>query len=268
MLALLPTGDRTIFYANVAALRQAEMLNLLSGVKTAPEREYADFVRQTQFDYTRDLATVAGAFDDRETFIVARGRFDWTRLQRYAAEHGGSCAADVCRVATKTARRWASFLPIQPDVLGMALSEQSSMALTLRPPGRSAFGTPPPQPVWVKVSQSLLKNPASLPPPLRIFAIAVQFANPVILSLSPAEDSRVAFDVRLDASCANSAAADTVRNQLQIETKMLKLALAREHQEPSPADLAGLLTSGTFQVVDRRVVGIWPFSKELLKALQ
>jgi hypothetical protein len=49
---------------------------------------------------------------------------------------------------------------------------------------------------------------------------------------------------------------------------MLQLELARENQQPNPADLTGLLTSGTFQSGNNHVFGTWPVRKELLKALE
>ncbi len=172
-------------------------------------------------------------------------------------------------MATGTAGRWASFFPIQPNVLALAFASDASAAAVLKPPDHAISESLPPQPVWVRVSQTLLKNPASLPPALRIFAISVQSANPVLLSLGPTEEnSRAAFNLRLDASCPSQATAETIRNQLEIQTKMLRLELARERQRPNPADLTGLLTSGSFQVVGNTVIGIWPVSKELLRSLQ
>jgi hypothetical protein len=72
----------------------------------------------------------------------------------------------------------------------------------------------------------------------------------------------------LDAVCPNKVTADTIRNQLELQTKLLKLELARERQQPNPADLTGLLTAGSFQVVNRHVIGTWPVRNELLKTLQ
>jgi len=89
------------------------------------------------------------------------------------------------------------------------------------------------------------------------------------LSLGSAgENTNAAFDIKLRARCPNEATAETARNQLDIETKMLKLEFAREHETPNAADLTGLLTAGTFQVVNKQVVGTWPVAKELLKTLQ
>jgi hypothetical protein len=49
---------------------------------------------------------------------------------------------------------------------------------------------------------------------------------------------------------------------------MLKLQLAQEHQQPNPADLTGLLTSGSFGAEGKQVSGEWRVSKDLLKTLQ
>jgi hypothetical protein len=118
-------------------------------------------------------------------------------------------------------------------------------------------------------SRELLKNPVEMPLPLRIFAITLQSAESVVISLGAAEQSgQAAFEIRLDALCPNRVTADTIRNQLELQTKLLRLELTRERQKPSPADLTGLLTSGSFQVVDQRVVGRWPVRNELLRTLQ
>jgi hypothetical protein len=269
VLSLLPRAQATRFFLNIAALRQAGMLSVLAGVKASQDREYAEFVRQTQFDYTRDMQTLAGEADPQEVLFVIRGRFDWPRLRQYAEAHGGTCADALCRVATSNPGRWASFRAIQPDVLALALSNNSLAALTLSPRAGAPSDLVLTQPVWLKVSREILRNPSSLPVPLRIFAISLQPADPVILSLAPAQEpGNAAFDLHLDAYCPSVATAETVRNQLEIQTRMLKLELARERQHPNPADLTGLLTAGTFEVVNRRVAARWPVSKELFKALE
>jgi hypothetical protein len=110
-----------------------------------------------------------------------------------------------------------------------------------------------------------MQTPAEVPFAVRIFAISLQAAESVTLSLGSVSSG---LAVHLNAAFPNEAAAEAARNQMEIQTKMLKLQLAREQQQPSPADLAGLLTSGTFQVAQRRITGIWPVRPELLRALQ
>jgi len=269
LVGLLPREGATVFFVNVAALRHARMLSLLAGSKPAEDAEYREFVRETDFDYTGNIDAIAGAANGRDLFFVARGRFDWRRLRQYAIAHGGACGNNLCKASTGKSGRWASFLLVQPDVMGLALSGNAAAAEVLRPSRRKASSPVPAQPVWVELSQELLKNPVDLPLPLRIFAISLESAYPVVLSLSPAvEGSEAAFNLRLDAECPSATTADTIRNQLQIQTNMLKLELAREHRQPNPADLTGLLTSGSFQTAGQQVTGTWPIRKELLKSLQ
>lgn len=268
MVALLPNKGGTLFFANLAALRHAGLLKVLAGSKET-DAEYQDFVRQTQFDYTKNLDAFAGEADGDQVLLILRGRFDWRKLRQYAVTHGGSCGNVICKVPTSRVGRWASFSSIQPDVMALALSSDTSAIRALRPNGRRAPAHLPGEPVWVNVSMSYLKNPTALPQEVRIFAISLQSADSVVLSLSrAAENSGAAFNIELDAGCRNKATAETTRNQLEIETKMLKLELAHERQQPNPADLTGLLTAGTFHVINEHVIGRWPVRKELLKTIE
>jgi hypothetical protein len=268
MFAFLPQGDETRFYVNAEALRRAGVLGLLAGAGRAEEADYRVFLRETHFDYTRDIRAVAGAAGGAQILLIVRGQFDWSRLRAYAAAHGGSCAGELCYAPTSKAGRWASFYPIQPDVMALAVSPNRSAAQALRGSKGAAGQFSTVQPVWVELSQSVLKDPGSLPLALRIFVMALESADSVILSLKPAEGADAQFQLELNARCATAAAAQAMRNQLEIDTKMLKLALVREHAPAGPADLTGLLTAGTFYVVDDHVTGRWPIRKELLKALE
>jgi hypothetical protein len=269
MLRLLPQADMTSFFANIEALRRAGMLNLLAGPKQAADKEYRDFVRQTHFDYTKNIDQIAGAADGNQLFFIVRGHFDWRKLREYSVSHHGACTGELCNVPTSTRGRWASFVAIQHNVLGLAVSANGSAAETLRPPAHRRAEAMPGQPVWVKPSHALLRNPLALPLPLRIFAISLQSADVVVLALAPApENSRAAFNLELTVECPSRATAETIRSQLEIQTSMLRRELAREHQQPNPADLTGLLTNGSFQVAAKTVTGTWPVRKEFVKTLE
>lgn len=256
LFRLLPRNGATRFYVNIAALRQAGVLSLFAASKRE-DPDYRNFVRQTGFDYQQDADAVAGTADSSELLFLVRGRFDWNRVRRYMAQHGGA----------NEAGRWASFVAVQPDVLGLAVSVDRSAARKLLPHANShASGNPPPYPVWVEPSQKLLHNPVDLPFPVRVLAIWLQSANPVVLSLGRATSAD--FELRLDATFANPVTAKTTRNQLEIETRMLKLELAREHRQPSADDLTGLLAAGTFEVSGTQLKGVWPVRKELLDSLR
>jgi hypothetical protein len=268
MVALLPPGDATIFFANITAIREAGVLGLFAGSKTVEEPEYQEFLRQTHFDYRNDIQVIAGATDGKQILLIVRGRFDWDRLRQYALAHGGTCKKRLCNLRTSKAGRWASFLPIQSDVMGLAVSNDSSAALALSPRRDRISQQIPSDPVWVKVSRNLLENPVSLPVPLRIFAISLQSADGVLLSLDSGGESGAAFNLQLDAQCPTTATAETIKTQLELQTRMLRMELAREHQQPSLADFAGMLVAGTFHVSDKHVIGTWPIHKELLNTLK
>ncbi|MBV9225606.1 MAG: hypothetical protein JOY85_16365 [Acidobacteriaceae bacterium] len=269
LLALLPSGDATRFFADVQLLRRAGTLKLLEGTKVQHDSDYGSFVWQSGFNYEKDLDTLAGAAQGNQLFFLLRGRFHWDQLRQYASAHGGTCAGDLCKVPAPKTGRWAGFFPIQPDVLAVAVATDPNAVNQLKPAGRKLHVPLPEQPVWVSLSESLLRNPVDLPLPLKIFAIALQSSHPVVLSLdAAAEGTGSAFKLQLDAACQNQAAAETVRSQLEIQTKMLKLELARERQQPNPADLTGLLTAGNFQVANSHLIGVWPVRTELLQALQ
>lgn len=268
LLVLLPDGDSTIFFARVDLLRRAGMLRLITdGGATDPE--YQAFVGATRFDYARDVDALAGSVNERGTFLAARGRFNWPRIETYVRGQGGVCRAATCALQSRNSGTSISLVRVQPDVIGVALGNQKSLDVGIRPGQQAAPQPFPVQPVWMKLAPHLLKNPTSVPAALRIFLISLQPANSVMLALSGAPNDRGnAFQIELSARCSSAVAADTVRKQLEIQTKMLKLELAREHQQPNPADLTGLLTSGTFDTSGIEVRGIWPVRKELLRSLQ
>ncbi len=265
----LPDAGFTSFYADVEALRRTGNLTLLTGTKTIAEPEYQEFVKQAQFDYAKDVNAIAGASNGEVSLILARGQFGWEDLRRYAIAHGGSCEGDVCSVRGAREGRWISFVSIQPDVIGVALSANRRAARELRGTGHKLREPVPVFPIWIRVSPELLQHPERLPSALRIFGISLQSAERVLLSLAGAGgNGGAAFDLRLEATFRNKAAAETVRTQFEIQTKMLVMELAREHAQANAADLTGLLTGGRFEVAGKQVVGIWPVRQELLKALQ
>jgi hypothetical protein len=105
ILSQLPADAPVIGYIDAAALRKlqnsplAAVLGLTSPGPDA-DREYAEFVRDTGFDYTRDLDHVALAFwpasfgdpnnpfgEDR-VLAIADGRFDKQKIEAYALRTG------------------------------------------------------------------------------------------------------------------------------------------------------------------------------------
>ena len=297
LFRFLPAGPGTTLFVDVNLLRRGGLLDRFVGPKTVvPDPDYETFVRETGFDYIRDLDTLAakkGSVPISSVVLLARGHFNWGSLRNYAIKSGGSCHGDFCRFASKAGHRKLVFREIQPDVLQLFIGSASSFSNTNKSeekankkgsvpilsqengsvPISSALSAPryelPDEPVWLELGPGVLSNPADLPLPLRIFAISLASASSVILSLGPAaEASNAAFILKFKAKMPNSAAAGTARTQLELQTKMLKTGLKRAHEEPDPAGLTGLLAAGSFETSGTTVSGLWPVRRELLLALR
>ena len=105
ILSELPSNAPVIAYVDVASLRKlqnsplAAVLGLTSPGPQA-DREYADFVRQTGFDYERDLdhagiamwpagfGTPANVLGDDRVIAIADSRFDQQKIKAYALRTG------------------------------------------------------------------------------------------------------------------------------------------------------------------------------------
>src|SRR6267154_2409294 len=76
--------------AILAPHREAEFYSWIP--KGQVDAEYAQFLRDTGFDYERDLDRVAVSFikaeKDSKMFAVVEGRFDRNKVEAYAARSG------------------------------------------------------------------------------------------------------------------------------------------------------------------------------------
>ncbi|MGH9756415.1 MAG: hypothetical protein ACRD4M_01645 [Candidatus Acidiferrales bacterium] len=105
-MSMLPGNAPVLSYLDVAALRKIQSLPLgaalgFNSPGPQTDRDYAEFVRQTGFDYSRDLdqaaiafwpaspdPTPAGTAQDR-ALAIADGRFDAEKIKSYAERAGG-----------------------------------------------------------------------------------------------------------------------------------------------------------------------------------
>jgi hypothetical protein len=105
ILSQLPPDAPAIAYADLAALRRLQgspLAAMLGLARSAPgrDREYEDFVRDTGFDYERDLdraaiafwpanlATGSGEPGENRVLAIASGRFDEKKIEAYALRSG------------------------------------------------------------------------------------------------------------------------------------------------------------------------------------
>ena len=94
MLSAMPSGTSTVIFADFSALRQSPFTTQLLTWAPRPQvdDDYTQFLRETGFDYERDLDRVAIAAIKRERdtafFVVADGRFDQKKIDVYASQFG------------------------------------------------------------------------------------------------------------------------------------------------------------------------------------
>src|ERR1700739_1584879 len=96
LLYSLPADASTVIYADIAELRQRELISDLGslGSKVPQDADYKQFVAETGFNYEKDLDRVAIAVENRgatrNLFALADGNFDRKRLEAYLHKNGQS----------------------------------------------------------------------------------------------------------------------------------------------------------------------------------
>jgi hypothetical protein len=264
MLACLPRAGAVSVYLDIDGLRRFGILDTIAGSKAAEDLEYKKFVEGTGFDYRRDLKALAGAFSGHNSHLVLRGKFDWKRLAAYAIEQGGKCNANsVCRVAASNGR-FVSFYPLRSGVMALAVSTDEWAALDIAPRQSPEGAAVPDQPVWVAVSGAALRDVTALPAGARAFVSPLESADHVAISIGPANQR---FQVNLNVACSSDTVASDIVTRLEGATNMLRKLLARENMKPSPRDLSGVLTGGTFRRDGRFVTGSWPMQRDFIEAV-
>ena len=262
LLRRMPAEDALVAYIDFGELRRGGVLKLLDGSKAGEDAEYRSFVRQTQFDYKKDLDEAIVAFAPTGRFLLLKGRFDWKSLRAYVESQNGRCVNAFCRMTGSTPERRISFFPVRSNLMALAVSPDESAALRLE----SAVSGPDPQvpaaPVWLSIPTSVLKSSDSLPAGTRVFARGMERAETVTLAFAPEGQGLVA---RLDVRCRDERDAADLASQLTRTTSLLRETMERERQKPNPADLSGVLTSGSFRNDGRRVLGYWPIERAFVQ---
>jgi hypothetical protein len=97
LLSALPAGAPTLIYVDLAAVRASSFYQHRPdrGPIAMPNRDYAEFVQSTGFDFEKDLDRVAVASwptpsdkVQRQNVLIAEGRFDRAKIREYALRHG------------------------------------------------------------------------------------------------------------------------------------------------------------------------------------
>ncbi len=94
LLSWMPEDAQSVLFVDLSDLRQSPFFADLLAWAPHPEAdpEYHQFVRDTGFDYEKDLERVAFAFESQGGqqifFAVADGHFDQKKIKAYAAKNG------------------------------------------------------------------------------------------------------------------------------------------------------------------------------------
>jgi hypothetical protein len=97
LLSALPPGAPSIVYIDLLAVRSSSFYQHRpdKGPIAMPNKNYADFVQSTGFDFEKDLDRVViaswpGVFsaEKKGTIAIADGRFDLARIRGYAMQKG------------------------------------------------------------------------------------------------------------------------------------------------------------------------------------
>ncbi len=265
LIQRFPEGNSALVHVDVAALREAGLLDLIAGTPDQEEAAYRKFVADSGFNYRTDLDAIIAAIYENETFLFLRGRFDWGRLNRYVKERNGSTYNGFCRVRGSQPDRQISFFALTPSIMALASSRDSwaATALQRRHSSRKSVEIPD-APVWMETTGAHLSTSPWLPAGARAFVSPLTEAGRIILSAGPAETG---FAIHLEAQCGTPATAARLATKLEAVTQLLGNLIRREGKTPSEQDLSGVLTAGTFQWEGTIVRGRWPLPTAFLKTL-
>lgn len=147
ILSELPSDAPVIAYVDVAALRKLQNSPLAAVLGlTAPgpqaDREYAAFVRDTGFDYERDLdragialwpagfGTPANVLGDDRVIAIADGRFDQQKIKAYALRTGKSTTGGSHEVFEVPGNPPVSLEFLSPTRIALAGGKNASAILS------------------------------------------------------------------------------------------------------------------------------------------
>lgn len=264
LAALTPPSTRVALHIDVAALRRGGVLDMLAGARAIEDSEYARFVRQTQFDYRRDLEAVLLTFGAEENYYFASGRFRWTSIRDYVTAGGGSCEDNFCYTSASQPGRYLSLRLLRRNLLAMAVSADRRAVLRVAEPGSARRTLKPPDPVWVELYPTAFQHPEAFPTGTQLFAKALQNSEGVTLGF---DRDGARFRARLKASCAGESEAKILEAQFERITGVLRKMIAARGEQPNPRDLSGILTAGVFRREGKQVIGEWPIERPFLEAL-
>ena len=267
MSSYLPRVNTTVAYLDLEKLRQTGLFDLIAGSKAIEELDYRKFVDATGFEYRTDLDRIAIAFQGDNRYVVARGKFDWRKINDYLINAGGTCHNSVCNyMSTQITGHSLSYMPIRTSVIGLYTGSTELGVYDLSPRRLDDLGQVlPDAPLWVMVPASVWSAARDLPAGGKAFASVFAEAERVVFSVNADQAGKLKLSADVD--CANAESAAKLQERLVEATDLLKKMMARENEKPSTKDLSGLLAGGRFVVEKNSVRATWPLERAFIEAL-
>ena len=262
MLKRMPVQDALIVYIGFSDLRP--LLQNVDGSRVSEDPEYKRFVQQTEFDYKQDLDSALVAFAPAGEYMLVRGRFEWASLKKYVKSQDGNCNNLLCRMSGSSPERHISFLPVQSDLMALAVSNDDSAAVRMTEVASGGDPEIPSAPIWVSIPHSFLSSGTKLPDDAQRFAKSLERAESATFEFITEGDH---YAVKMSVRCTNEQDAAAIQADLARTTSALLQNLQMNHHQPNPQELAGVLAAGTFTNDGRRVFGHWAIGRKLLENL-
>jgi len=129
LLSLMPEDASAVMYVDAAQLHSSPFLVALFRLapKVAPDNDYAQFLKETGFNYETDLDRMALAINRQSpnatVFAVAEGKFDRKKIEAFAAQYGSLKTANgetLFAVPLNGANRKAYFTFLSNDRVAWA----------------------------------------------------------------------------------------------------------------------------------------------------
>lgn len=261
----LPAASTSVFYIDLAQLRSAGILDLVTGQRVSEDADYSKFVASTGFDYRNDLDSALIARMGEGSYILATGRFDWKLIKEHTLRNGGVCHNGLCRMPASTPKRFISYVPLHNTMLAMGVSTDEWAVTQLQVKDVNKTLPVPNAPMWAAVSgPALAQTEDSLPAGTRLFAKALSDSSLVQFGLHPQPSG---LEARLTAESRTERAATELENQLNGVTEVFRKYLENVQQKPNPGDLSSILTSGKFTRQSTTVNGTWAIQRSFVEAL-
>jgi hypothetical protein len=129
LISQLPTGAPAIVFADLTALRASAFAKELASLAPSSQQDpqYTAFVRDTGFDYSRDLDRVAIALwpqsSPTSVLTLADGRFDERKIEKYALRTGRIVRnghREIFEVPEQDSKRVIRFTFLSPGRIALA----------------------------------------------------------------------------------------------------------------------------------------------------